>query len=455
MPPQVRSIQRPYTPEAMLDPGAIQAAGAGGGGVSSRMRRMAAATRPTASLTPSAAPALSPAASGGASGVNWMPGAGTKVTDDALSEQQRNAGGQATQQAYGQQQQSFSDWGQGIDAAAGFRPTNTAGLSNAVTQWDPNGGSGATGGYLAGRKDLSAGLGDFWGGDVQASTGNLGATNFDQLEGYDPSAALKQYATGAWSDVQQQLGDDLDAVRNRDASLGRLNTGFFDKARGDTITRVMRGYTNDLAGQAMNASAQKLQALSAGGQLRLGRAGQMDSLATQANLANGQLGMQRAGMMLNARGMEDDSRFRGATAYDSQQLDRGQSANAFGLSRANYLDSSAQQAGQFGAQQAGQRAGYAQQGFQNDRDFFSELTAGRQDRAYNNKQADRANKQATAQNIIGGVGTAVKVGSAIKDFFGGAKKGAAIGSVVPGVGTVAGGAIGGIIGGAKKLFGWG
>jgi hypothetical protein len=349
-------------------------------------------------------------------------------TDDQTSATQASAAGQATQNAQGRAGSAYDAWGTGIGTAAGFQPTNTAGVSNAVDQWNPGGGSGATGAFMGNE-------GDYWNaaqkatggvGGVSASTANLAGTNFDKLENYDPSAAVNQWATGAWSGVKQQLGDDLTATRNHDASLGRLNTGFFDKDRGMVMTRATQGFNNALAEQAVNASGQKLSALNAGAGYRLNRAGQMDSLTTQANVANGQLSLGKAQLASSNAWNAGRLGLDAAQTYDAGELARGQDANSFGLNRANYLDSSLQNAGQYGASQYGQRAGLAQSGYQNDRDFFGELTSGRQDREQQRVQMDRDNNTAKANTVIGAAGTLVngltgglagKIGGGIKKLF--------------------------------------
>lgn len=382
-----------------------------------------------------------PAPMGGSNGAPPPINFGTPgMTDDQASTAQRNSGSAAAGTAYTQSQGAYDQWGNAIDRASGFQPTSTQSLTNGVGAWDPNGGSGATGTYMNGRGPVNAGVNEGIGaalagrpGGVSAQTDNLGRFSASSVSNYDPSAAVKQYADAAWQQNRQQLGDDLTATQNRDASLGRLNTGFFDKNRGMVMARANSSYTSALADQALGASGQRLSALASGAGMELSRAGQMDTLGTQASIESGRLrsagvsqGLQGSSLRLQGQSEEDTARRVGAGEYDAGQLARGEAGNAFNLGRSTYLDTARQRAGEFGATQAGNRAGLAQSGYQDARNYASDMTAGRQDREMQRVGMDRANNNSKAQSIINGVGAIANVpGSVIRG----------VGSAVRGIGS--------------------
>ena len=389
-----------------------------------------------ATITPNAAP--------GVPAVNYtaqQPGFGAAVspTLDQRNDRLTAGSGQALNNSGQQYQDAYGNFGTSIDqftGAAGrvgsFQPTATMGVTNAINpnfqQYTP-------------QSIQSLGLGDYL-----SQAGSSAATqgvNFSNIENFDPSGAINTYAKGAFGEVQHDLGTQLDDIRNQDARLGRLNTGFFDKDRGVVMNRAMDSFNNQLAQTAVQGAGLKLNALTSAGGLNLSRAQAIDA----ATRAGGSAGL---GAALQLAGMNESGR-----QFDvNQDYTRASGTNAFNLNQSQFVDTSRQNAGNQAAGYygqaaglAGQRAGMAQNQYNTDFGNYAGLVTGGLDRNFQQQQFNAQNKQNDKQNkinrtgsVIGGVGT-------------GAATGAMIGSIIPGVGTAIGAGVGGLIGGIGSFFG--
>lgn len=97
-----------------------------------------------------------------------------------------------------------------------------------------------------------------------ATSEALGSKYVKQLEDYDPAAAVKQYATGAWNAAYGEVGgvrDQLATLAGKSVGAGRLDTGFFDLDQGDVINRATDSLNANIAQQSVAASGQKLGAI--------------------------------------------------------------------------------------------------------------------------------------------------------------------------------------------------
>lgn len=71
---------------------------------------------------------------------------------------------------------------------------------------------------------------------------------------FDASAALNKYAQGAWGSIQSALGQTLREQAGAAVGNGRFDSGYFDEDKGTVINRATSQFSNDIAGQAMNAA---------------------------------------------------------------------------------------------------------------------------------------------------------------------------------------------------------
>lgn len=73
-------------------------------------------------------------------------------------------------------------------------------------------------------------------------------------ENFDASKALNKYATGAWGSISTALGNQLDDLSGQAVGAGRFDSGFFDQDKGVVVNRALSQFSNDIAGQSMNAA---------------------------------------------------------------------------------------------------------------------------------------------------------------------------------------------------------
>lgn len=157
--------------------------------------------------------------------------------------------------------------------------------------------------------------------------------------GYDPRAAVEEYARGASSSAKQTLMDALEKTTNSAAAGGRLDSGLLDKDKGTVITRVGEDLNNQIAQQAVNAA-----------QIRASIENANSGNITQAAVAQGQLAGQQAGYrsaeardaanigadaLTSALGIDADT----AKAIDSNRLTAATNSTDARLRRAGTIDS--------------------------------------------------------------------------------------------------------------------
>lgn len=397
---------------------------------------------------------------------------------------QTTADQQRADEAYGAYGARDQEYGDAITSAGAFNPSATQGVDfSTQAAWTPSNLAGVNTSDLRGFDSTASrgvntsqlrgyqptnlnafstgALGSFdskslgaFDPTVHASTGNLAAFNNDEYRNYDPTQAVGQYARGAWNAIQPDLADQLDSVRNQDARLGRLDTGWFDKDRGQVMTRAVNSVNAGIDQQAVNAAGLRAGVLQgAYGQL-LDRANDTDTLGTQAAIESGKLGLERAqgidanrlsaldrstGYDLQRAGQADTLGYNALNAATGYDTDLAQSMDAnrlnamdratgydvtragqmdtltnqnnqwlgnAALQRANYLDTSRQNAGQFAASQAGQRASNAQQLYAGQTGLAHDSAFGMldQDTASRNAQAARRNNR--TQSWLSGLGAA-------------------------------------------------
>jgi len=183
---------------------------------------------------------------------------------------------------------------------------------------------------------------------------------FDYDPGYyDAGAAVNSYARGAASDFFRDTGVALDDLRARSVAAGRVDTGLFDKDQGDVVTELGRGFTSDIARQAVAAagitSTSKtaadrmrldaklsgrelgLDALKSGATLRFDRAKGLDDNALARGESLGKLRLDRAGTI-------DETRRRAVTDAAGLDLDKAKASDQLTLDRGQFIDTYGQDA---------------------------------------------------------------------------------------------------------------
>lgn len=176
---------------------------------------------------------------------------------------------------------AVSRTGSALTRLGGWTPAASQGFTPGATEgYDPNSFYAGTGGGRASAALTSAAMtsGSRSGGGALEAFAPTAARGFsaDDVSGFDPSAAGEKFAGGAWGSARQNIDDLLGETENKYAGSGRLRTGWFDKARGQVITRGIDSYNNALAQAAQTFSGQRLEALKSGAGLRLSAAQGID-----------------------------------------------------------------------------------------------------------------------------------------------------------------------------------
>lgn len=238
-----------------------------------------------------------------------------------------------------------------------FQPTNVQGYSpTQLQQWMRS----LSMGPRTGGRSAPAAVPSRWApGGAAAATGgipfaskNLEAFDNSALMNFDPSAAGKEFASGAYSDYQTGLKDDLRLFDDQSIAAGRLRTGQYDVDKGQVITQRGRDFDARIAQAALDFSGQRLSALTAGSGQRLTRASDMDANARMLAELNANLGFQRergsaedaikyAGLENEQYGLETDRYgmgLKGAQSIDDMGWNRATTLDEFGRSRATGID---------------------------------------------------------------------------------------------------------------------
>lgn len=240
-----------------------------------------------------------------------------------------------------------------------FQPSNVQGYSpTQLQQWmaslsmAPGAGARSGAAPAALRSGGPGGAGGAGGGSVPFASANLEAFDNSALMDFDPSAAGKEFASGAYSDYETGLKDDLRVFDDEAIAAGRLRTGQYDVDKGQVITRRGRDFDARIAQAALDFSGQRLSALTAGTGQRLSRASDMDANARMLAELNAKLGFDRergaasdalayAGLDAEMYGLETDRYglgLKGASAIDEMGWDRATTLDEFGRSRATGID---------------------------------------------------------------------------------------------------------------------
>lgn len=132
---------------------------------------------------------------------------------------------------------------------------------------------------------------------------------------FDPSAAVNEYAQGAWGSMQMDLSKYLDELRGGAVGAGRLDTGLYDYDQGQIMNEALSRFTNQLSQTSLGAASleqQRNQALMGflqgrEGAINEGYAGMLDYETGLANArgqsrsalygALGQVGGSAVGML--------------------------------------------------------------------------------------------------------------------------------------------------------------
>lgn len=370
----------------------------------------------------------------------------------------------------GDYRSAYDQWGQDIDQMSEGTPSNVDGWRSSLTDWDSTetrgfDPSGVTNFDPTETRDVGFGDLERFGSDELRGTSasNLAGTDpgsrlrregLASTEGvanfrgrdFDAGAAMKEYAKGAYSDFERGVKTSLDSLRGLSVGEGRLDTGFFDKDQGDVITELGRGYTSDIAKQALNAAGitsesrsaadrTTLDAMKHGATLRTGlltdsarmeldRAGEMDRLALDRA---GQIDKNMLGradslgrLKLDRATSIDDARLRATTEgnrlaldragqIDRNKLDATKTADAHGLERATYMDENRLKRDQATVDARGKQTGMAGDRAESSRNRYLDALTGRINLTQQRKNA----KAQSRDNFMGGlINIAGQLGSA-------------------------------------------
>jgi hypothetical protein len=80
-----------------------------------------------------------------------------------------------------------------------------------------------------------------------------------RAKAFDPSAAIQQYAQGAWGSISEGLKRSIADQRGAEVGAGRFDSGFNDEDTGGVYRTATNQLANSIAQQAVTASGQTLQ----------------------------------------------------------------------------------------------------------------------------------------------------------------------------------------------------
>lgn len=102
-------------------------------------------------------------------------------------------------------------------------------------------------GSLAGAEGAAQGTAAGYGNAANASY-------YNNLENFDASSAIKDYATGAWGSISEGLNQTLDRLKGESVGAGRFDSGFFDQDQGQVVNTATGQLANSVAQQAVTAA---------------------------------------------------------------------------------------------------------------------------------------------------------------------------------------------------------
>jgi hypothetical protein len=179
--------------------------------------------------------------------------------------------------------------------------------------------------------------------------GNLDRYSAGDVSGYDPAAALKEYATGAWAGTQRDLGLELDAQAAQDQGAGRFNSGYWTRDRGRVVSDVTNRFQQAIASKALEAADIKAGMLKSGAGYRLDQAKSADrnqldaslqgqTLTAADRIAADRFKTDQGRLSLDAGKTALDAELERASGIDRNTLAARTSASGNNLERAKYLD---------------------------------------------------------------------------------------------------------------------
>lgn len=182
--------------------------------------------------------------------------------------------------------------------------------------------------------------------DMLTAGGDGGAVNFTPREDYDASAAMKEYASGAWDQSKIAMDKGIEQLGGRAVGQGRLNTGFYDLDQGDLVRGITRDYSNNIATKALDAAGLTLQSRIANDQMRLDAAkgtaagrSNYQSLLMDGALGIDKLGFDRVSTIADALQKNKSREYEGAMFRDEQGLrGRENAAEVYGRQAGMYGD---------------------------------------------------------------------------------------------------------------------
>lgn len=176
---------------------------------------------------------------------------------------------------------------------------------------------------------------------VRPYEGELAKFDSSDVSDFDPGSYGKEYASGAYGEFQDLLGDELQGLENRSVGAGRLRTGLFDRDQSSIITRLGSDYNNKMAQQSGTFAGQRLDALRSGADLRYRRASDIDTNTLAREAAAQRAAETSAANALRASELQNDYDL---GLYDSETkryglgIDAARSADEMGYRRASDLD---------------------------------------------------------------------------------------------------------------------
>lgn len=96
--------------------------------------------------------------------------------------------------------------------------------------------------------------------------------------GFDPEAAFRTSAQGAYGTFATQLGQTLRNLGGKAVAAGRFDSGFYDQDQGQVIRDVSSDFTNNLNTRALDAAGMRLSQIGQEGNYALQQSGQYDDL---------------------------------------------------------------------------------------------------------------------------------------------------------------------------------